>query len=82
MLGREIWDKLSEYNFKFFKNYEVDLSQKSSGTNVITGYYHQTNRHFVLKLISFDNGQLQNNTVNVAMSILIDCAIIKRNLFI
>ena len=27
--------------------------------DVVTGKSHQTNRHFVLKLISFNSGQLQ-----------------------
>ena len=35
---------------------------------LITGQSQQTNKHFVLKLISFDSGQLQNNTANGAMS--------------
>ena len=43
---------------------------------------HQTNKHFVLKLISFNSGQyqisgqLQNNTVHGALSIAINRAII------
>ena len=40
--------------------------------HVITDLSHQTNKHFVLKLISFNSGQLQNNTGNGAMSITIN----------
>ena len=36
------------------------------------GQSHQTNKDFVLKLISFNSGQLQNNTVNGAMSITVN----------
>ena len=59
---------------------------------MITGYSQQTNKHFVLKLISFNGAQLkirdgqlqnsrqlQNKTVNGAMSITINCMIIDTN---
>ena len=39
---------------------------------MITGYSQQTNKHFVLKLISFKSGQFQNNTVNDGISISIN----------
>ena len=55
---------------------------------MITGSLHQTNKHFVLKLISFNSGQLQiselsgqlqNNSVDGVMSITINRVIIISN---
>ena len=40
---------------------------------------HQTNKDFVLKLISFNSGQLQNNTVNCVMLIIMNGVIIIQN---
>ena len=53
---------------------------------MITGKSHQTDKHFVLKLISLTVGnyksvsrQLQNYTVNFAMSITINRLIKEKN---
>ena len=49
---------------------------------MINGSSHQTNKHFVLKLISFNkgryksaSGQLENNSVNGAVIIIMNCMI-------
>ena len=39
---------------------------------MIIGSLQQTLKHFLSKLISFNSGQLQKNTVNGAMSITIN----------
>ena len=62
MLGMVIWDKLlgcifenmklPERNEGYFKNHEGDLSPKLSEL-------HKANKHFVLKQISFNSGELQ-----------------------
>ena len=38
MLGRAIWDRLPECNFKFFKNHEGNLSQKLPETNKLVNH--------------------------------------------
>ena len=43
--------------------------------HVITGDSQQINKHFVLKLISFNSGQLQNNNDNGEKSIRINSVI-------
>ena len=80
MLERAIWDKLPE---SIFENIEIARVKRgwfipkiARNKHVITGESHQANKLFVLKLISFKSGQLQNNTVNGAMSISINCVII------
>ena len=45
--------------FKIFKNHKGDLSQISPEPNVVTGQSHQTNKCFILKLISFNSRPLQ-----------------------
>ena len=102
MFERAIWDKLPECIFENFKIARVKRGQfqnfqKSWGLFtpkiartklVITGSSHQTNKHFVLKLISFNSWQLQiseraitkqqaitKNCFNGVMSITINCLI-------
>ena len=79
-LERTIWDKLSESNFETIEIARVKrgwfIPKFARNKHVITGESHQANKLFVLKLISFKSGQLQNNTVNGAMSISINCVII------
>ena len=78
--------------FKIFsvKRGQFHIFQKSRGSfipnitrnkHVITGESHQTKKHFLLKLISFNSGLLriserakyyQNNTVNGAMPVSIN----------
>ena len=65
MLGRAIWAKLPECifenfeYFKIFKTHEADLSQNCP--NQTCGYWLITpnQQNFILKLISFNNRQLQ-----------------------
>ena len=72
MFGRAIWEKLSEcifanskfqnfqnQNFKIFKNYESDLSQKLPELRMWLLVNHTKSTNFVLKLTSFNSGQLQ-----------------------
>ena len=83
MLGIAVWDKLPECIFenfeiarvKFFKNHDGDLSQKSPET---TTKYLYWNWH-LLRAGNYKSasGQLQNNTVNGAMSISINRVITK-----
>ena len=69
---RAIWDKLpesilkilklpqkNEGNFKIFKNHEGDLSEKSPEPNMRQLVNHTKSTNTVLKLVSFNNGQLQ-----------------------
>ena len=73
MFGRAIWHKLCQCIFdlisKFSKISRVIYPQNYP--NQICDYWLITpnNKHFVLKLISFNSGQLENNTVNGAMSV-------------
>ena len=81
MFGKAIWDKFPEWIFenfevarvkrglfKNFRNSQGWFIPKITPTKpVITGWSHQTNKHFVLKVISFISGQLQNNTDKGAM---------------
>ena len=73
------------------KNCEGDLSQKSPELSMWS-LVNTSNKHFLLELTSFNSGQLQisggqlqnsgqlqNNTVNSAMSITINRAINKKN---
>ena len=46
--------------------------------HAITGWSHQSNKHFVLNVISFISEQLQNNTFNLAMSITSNRVITKK----
>ena len=86
-----IWDKLPESIFgnfggsKFSKITGGDLSPKSPEPNLWLLVNHTKPKNTVLKLISFNSrqlqnsGQLQNNTVNGAMSITINCVITNTN---
>ena len=56
---------------QIFKNQEVDLSRKLSKPNMWLLVNHTKPTNSVLILIFFNSGQLQNNTVNDAMSITI-----------
>ena len=70
MFGREIWDKLpkcifenlliTQVNGGQFQNFQKSrgwfISKIASTKYVITSSSHQTNKHFVLKLISFNSG--------------------------
>ena len=70
IFGREIWDKLPKYIFenllitqvngRQFQNFQKSrgwfISKITSTKHVISGSSHQTNKHFVLKLISFNSG--------------------------
>ena len=89
MLGRAIWNKLPEcicenFEIALVKRGQFQSFQKSRGRfnpkiartkHVITGWSHQTNKHFVLKLTAFNSrqlqnsGKLQNDTVNGSISI-------------
>ena len=91
--GKEIWGKWPECNFKIFKNHEVDLSQIFPEPNMWLLFNHtKSNKHFVLKLMFFNSGQLQisywlqsqlqNNFVNDVMLITISCVISCRNFFV
>ena len=102
MFERPHWDKLPECIFESFEIAQVKQEQfqnfqkprgwfilKISRTkHVINGSSHQTNKHFVLKLISFNKGryksasgqlqnrgQLENNSVNGAVIIIMNCMI-------
>ena len=72
MFRRAIWDKLpesilkilklpqkNEGNFKIFKNHEGDLSENSPEPNMRQLVNHTKSTNTVLKLVSFNNGQLQ-----------------------
>ena len=103
MLRRVLWDKLPECIFESFETALVKRGQfqifpklrgwfiqkVTQNERVMTGQSHQTNKHFVLKLISFNSGQLQinkwqlkisgplqNNIINSAMSISVNRVII------
>ena len=74
MFGRAICDKLLACIFEIFelarvKRGQFQIFQKSRGwfipkiarnKHVITGWSHQANKHFVLKLISFRSVQIAN----------------------
>ena len=80
MFGREIRDKLSENifgNFKIFKNQEGDLSPKSSSPNIWLLVNHTKLTNTLLKLMSFNSGELQNNSVKGAILISVN-RVIKR----
>ena len=67
MFGKAIWDKLPECIFINFQ--KGDLHQKSPEPNIWSMINHT-------KLITFNSGQLQNNTVNGLIQIIIDRVII------
>ena len=49
------------------KSREWFIPKTARTKHVITGQSDQTSKYFLLKLISFNSGQLQNNTDNGAM---------------
>ena len=71
MFARAIWDKLLECVFKNFEVARVKRGQFQSfqkwlwwfilniarTKHLVTGQSHQTNKHFVLKLMSFNGEQ-------------------------
>ena len=87
MLGRAIWDKLPNCIFEKFEIAGVKRGWLIYPKTCLkqTCESHQTNKHFVLKLIPYLRGQLQiseqaiqnrrqlqNNAVNGAMSVSIN----------
>ena len=78
MFGRAIRDKLPECIFEIFQKSQEWFIPKIALTEyVVTGQSLQTNKHFVLKRISFNSRQLQNNSVDGAMLITINRVIKK-----
>ena len=88
MFGRVIWDKLPECictNFKIFKNHEGDLSEKCPESNMwlLVNHIKPTNTFIETNVFTAGNcksasgklqnsGQLQSNSVNGAMLIIIN----------
>ena len=65
MFGKAIWDKFSKVTRMI---YPKNCPQQRLGYWLIT----PNQKHFVLKLIYFNSGQIQNNSVYGAMLITIN----------
>ena len=81
MFGTAIWEKLPECIFENFQKSRGWFIPKNRPNQTCDYWLITPKKRFVLKLISFNSGQiqirqLQNNTINGAMSITINRVII------
>ena len=93
MFGKAIWDKFPEcifwkfWNFKIFKFTRVIFPEYHPSQTHAYWLITQNQQYFVLKLMSFksgwlqNSGQLQNNAVNGATSITVNRVITKLLMF-